>query len=129
MIAGPNGSGKTTLARYLISQSVPLGQYINPDDIAKYIDFFTTLQSTEALLGVSKSTMSDGSEQFSSTFAAKLAQSIAVGLREEWVDAGLSLTYESVMSHESHLGFVDKANKAGSPSVRMTVVPSDTLFL
>ena len=128
LIAGPNGSGKTTLARYLISQSVPLGQYINPDDIAKYIDFPDTLRSTEALLRVGKSTISDGSEQFSSTFAAKLAQSIAVGLREEWVDAGLSLTYESVMSHESHLDFVDKANEAGFDSYLYYICTSDPVI-
>lgn len=128
LIAEPNGSGKTTLARYLISQSVPLGQYINPDDIAKYIDFFATLQSAEALLRVVKSTISDGSEQFSSTFAAKLAQSIAVGLREEWVEASLSLTYESVMSHESHLGFVDKANEAGFDSYLYYICTSDPVI-
>ncbi|WP_156186767.1 ATP-binding cassette domain-containing protein [Brenneria goodwinii] len=32
-IAGPNGSGKTTLTKTLHeTYSVPLGQYLNPDD-------------------------------------------------------------------------------------------------
>ncbi|MEC5341879.1 EutP/PduV family microcompartment system protein [Brenneria populi] len=39
LIVGPNGSGKTTLTKTLReTYSVPLGQYLNPDDIAKHID-------------------------------------------------------------------------------------------
>ena len=34
LIAGPNGSGKTTLTNQLRHKyDVPLGQYINPDEI------------------------------------------------------------------------------------------------
>lgn len=40
LIAGPNGSGKTTLTKLLREEyAVPLGQYLNPDDIAKHISF------------------------------------------------------------------------------------------
>ena len=115
LIAGPNGSGKTTLARYLIQEHVPLGQYINPDDIAKYISLPHILTGTAETLGVAAPHY-DKAEQFDAFFAARLAQQIAIGLRSEWVDAQLSLTYESVMSHESHLDFVDYANKAGFES-------------
>ena len=96
LIAGPNGSGKTTLARYLIRQNVPLGQYVNPDDIAKYISFPDILTATTKTLGVD-ALHYDKAEQFDAFFAARLAQQIAIGLRGEWIDAQLSLTYESVM--------------------------------
>ena len=40
LIAGPNGSGKTTLTKLLREEySVPLGQYLDPDYIAKHISF------------------------------------------------------------------------------------------
>jgi predicted ABC-type ATPase len=98
LIAGPNGSGKTTLTKLLREEyAVPLGQYLNPDDIAKHISFSSI-----------DHTLSDD------TFlAAKLAQSISVGLRDDWVKDGLSFTYESVMSHESHIQFVMDAKKLG----------------
>ena len=98
LIAGPNGSGKTTLTKLLREEyAVPLGQYLNPDDIAKHISFSSI-----------DHTLSDD------TFlAAKLAQSISVGLRDDWVKDGLSFTYESVMSHESHIQFVAGAKKVG----------------
>ncbi|MWJ28505.1 hypothetical protein GPM19_09855 [Halomonas sp. ZH2S] len=92
LIAGPNGSGKTTLARYLISRDVPLGQYINPDDIAKYIAFSDMLRATAGAIEVEVPSIEGNSAQFADTFAAMLAQRIAVGLRGEWVDAKLSLT-------------------------------------
>ncbi|MCL5427263.1 MAG: zeta toxin family protein [Gammaproteobacteria bacterium] len=127
LIAGPNGSGKTTLARYLISQNVPLGQYINPDDIAKYIPFPEVLKKTAEALGVD-TPLYDNAESFDATFAALLAQRIAIGLREEWVNAQLSLTYESVLSHQSHLGFVDQANQAGFESYLYYICTSDPLI-
>ncbi|WP_409371109.1 ATP-binding cassette domain-containing protein [Marinomonas pontica] len=44
LIAGPNGSGKTTLTKLLREEyAVPLGQYLNPDDIAKHISFFQSM--------------------------------------------------------------------------------------
>lgn len=97
LIAGPNGSGKTALTKVLREEyAVPLGQYLNPDDIAKYISF--------------SSISSD--YQDDELLAAKLAQSISTGLRSDWVRDGLSFTYESVMSHESHIDFVVNAKDA-----------------
>lgn len=127
LIAGPNSSGKTTLARYLIQEHVPLGQYINPDDIAKYISLPHILTGTAETLGVAAPHY-DKAEQFDAFFAARLAQQIAIGLRSEWVDAQLSLTYESVMSHESHLDFVDYANNAGFESYLYYICTSDSLI-
>lgn len=98
LIAGPNGSGKTTLTKLLREEyAVPLGQYLNPDDIAKHISFSSI----------------DDTLPDNTFLAAKLAQFISVGLRDDWVKDGLSFTYESVMSHESHIQFVEGAKKNG----------------
>lgn len=98
LIAGPNGSGKTTLTKLLREEyAVPLGQYLNPDDIAKHISFSSI----------------DDTLPDNTFLAAKLAQFISVGLRDDWVKDGLSFTYESVMSHESHIQFVEGAKKIG----------------
>ena len=42
-----------------------------------------------------------------------IAQKIAVGLREDWIESGRSFTYESVMSHDSHSQFVASARQKG----------------
>ncbi|WP_412851505.1 zeta toxin family protein [Ectothiorhodospira shaposhnikovii] len=128
LIAGPNGSGKTTLARYLIAQGVPLGQYVNPDDVAKYISFFDVLHGASDALDIELPCATDGLERFAAMFADMLAQRIAVGLRSEWVDARLSLTYESVMSHESHLEFVDDAKNAGFESYLYYICTNDSFI-
>ncbi|WP_261849223.1 zeta toxin family protein [Pectobacterium araliae] len=114
LVAGPNGSGKTTLTKELReTYAVPLGQYLNPDDIAKHIDL-------PALLGamVDKAWLSDES-------AARLAQRISLGLREDWIRDRLSFTYESVMSHESHLDFVKSARESGYKPYLYYVCTSD----
>lgn len=91
LIAGPNGSGKTTLTELLrVEHSLPLGQYLNPDDIAKHI------KQSEVFVEDDNT-------------AEKLAQSVGIGLRSDWMRDGLSFTYESVMSHESHMDFVKVA--------------------
>jgi predicted ABC-type ATPase len=91
LIAGPNGSGKTTLANNVLIKDHPkvrLGQYLNPDDIARHINLEPDV-------------------------AAKMAQQIAMGLREDWVEQKRTFTYESVMSHESHVDFVARARQQG----------------
>lgn len=108
LIAGPNGSGKTTLTELLrVEHSIPLGQYLNPDDIAKHIK-------------------RSGSFQGSEYDAEKLAQNIAVGLRDDWLRDELSLTYESVMSHESHIEFVKRAVEKNYKAYLYYVCISDT---
>lgn len=107
LIAGPNGSGKTTLTQLLREDyAVPLGQYLNPDDIAKHIK---------------------ASDQFTgnSSSAEKLAQQVAVGLRDDWVRNDLSFTYESVMSHESHIEFARQAQGSGYKAYLYYVCVSD----
>lgn len=107
LIAGPNGSGKTTLTKTLIKQGIPLGQYLNPDDIARHICLSDNIASIErSFPKFSHFSMTREQEDY---LSALIAQQVAVGLRNDWVENSLSLTYESVMSHESHLDFVKAA--------------------
>ena len=100
LIAGPNGSGKTTLTKILREEhAVPLGQYLNPDDIAKHVNF-----SALAL---------QLNDQEAVNSAAILAREISVGLRQDWIRDELSFSYESVMSHESHIETVRNAMNQG----------------
>jgi predicted ABC-type ATPase len=88
LVAGPNGAGKSTFTEKLLKKHVNLGVYINPDEVAK------TLLSDEIC-------------------RATAAQKIAIQLREQLLHDGQSMTYESVMSHPSHLDFLKRAKKIG----------------
>lgn len=88
LVAGPNGAGKTTFTEQLLKHQVNLGVYINPDNIAK--------------------TLSGEPE-----WRAKAAQQLAIRQREQLLSEGQSMTYESVMSHPSHLDFLKRAKQAG----------------
>ena len=128
LIAGPNGSGKTTLTQALMHNKIPLGQYLNPDDIARHIALNDVLERTSVALPKSKVLGDSLASDVESYAAALLAQAIAVGLRHDWVGAGLSLTYESVMSHKSHLEFVDNAVDAGFDAYLYYICTSDPLI-
>jgi len=124
LIAGPNGAGKTTLLKTLVKNKVPVGQYINPDDIARHISLNSTLKRTNQELGIGQNSQ-DFSVEVERYLAVIMAQSIATGLREDWLAYNLSLTYESVMSHKSHLDFVDKAIESGFEPYLYYICTSD----
>ena len=86
LVAGPNGSGKSTFTEKILKKHVNLGNYVNPDEIAK------TLEGNEP---------------------AKAAQQIGIQLREQFLLERKSMTYESVMSHHSHLEFLQRAKSVG----------------
>ena len=112
LVAGPNGSGKTTLTRLLRERhSVPLGQYLNPDDIASHVNF--------SALGFNLP------DEDAINSAAALARDISVGLRRDWIRDRLSFTYESVMSHESHIDTVKDAVGKGYKAYLYYVCTSD----
>jgi predicted ABC-type ATPase len=98
--------------RSLVAHEIPIGQHINPDDIARHIALQEHIQKTARYLSQS-APRCELSREFQATLSALLAQTIAKGLRQEWLGHRLSLTYESVMSHESHLDFIDQAKEAG----------------
>lgn len=104
LIAGPNGSGKTTLTNELRHKyEVPLGQYVNPDEIE------LTLQEYEP----------DPQKR------SKLAQTIATGQRQQWLKSLISHSYESVMSHPSHIEYIKNANQLGFKSYLYYVCIAD----
>ncbi|GAA0342923.1 zeta toxin family protein [Bowmanella denitrificans] len=104
LIAGPNGSGKTTLTNELRQKyDVPLGQYVNPDEIE------LTLHEYEP----------DPLKR------SKLAQKIATEQRQMWLTSGVSHSYESVMSHASHLDYIQEANRRGYKSYLYYVCIAD----
>ena len=87
LIAGPNGSGKTTLTDELRqTYNLPLGEYTNPDEIEKTLDISAPITRS------------------------KQAQSISKQQRQKWLEQGISHCYESVMSHHSHLEYMQQAN-------------------
>lgn len=66
--------------RTLVKNKVPVGQYINPDDMAKYIALPAQLRKTEEAIdnGALKMEFTDS---FADYFSASVAQAIATGLR------------------------------------------------
>jgi predicted ABC-type ATPase len=88
LIAGPNGAGKSTFTAEILSKHVDLRVYINPDEIA------STLEGDNLA-------------------RAKKAQQIAIQQREQLLIENQSISYESVMSHPSHLDFIQRAKTSG----------------
>jgi len=88
MIAGPNGAGKSTLIRALLQQGVELGEYINPDDIAR---------------------------ELSGSYDERVrqAQVIADRRREACIEAKRSFSFETVMSHPSKIDVLVRSKAAG----------------
>lgn len=97
LFAGPNGSGKTTLTHRLRNhRSLDLGQYVNPDEIAAALT----------------SSAEDDDDDIQ-TDRYRRAQALAREKREGFLAERQSMTYESVMSHPSHLDFVTRARQQG----------------
>lgn len=88
VVAGPNGSGKSTLIRYLLSQNIFLGHYINADDIAQ-------------------------KQRLSGEIGSRQAQRIADNLRKTYLEAKSDFSFETVMSHASKPEFMETARSNG----------------
>jgi|GEM_PF-2634336 len=98
VIAGPNGSGKTTLTRELITATP--GVHINPDDMA-----------------TDKAAAEGGTFEDHVAWAATESRE----QRDKRIKDGKSVSYETVMSHESHLKVMTKA-RGSSMSVSLIYV-------
>ena len=91
VVAGPNGSGKTTItSEVLVSEWLEDAVYINPDNVAQ--DKFGDWNSPDA---VRQATL----------FCEKW--------REDCLDNGESLIFETVMSATDKLDFIRRAKQAG----------------
>ncbi len=88
MIAGPNGSGKSTLIHELKKHGINLGEYFNADDIAR------TMQGNPASV-------------------ATIAQSEVRRLRQSALEGRRSHSFETVLSHPSHIDHLRLARAAG----------------
>ena len=88
MIAGPNGSGKSTLIATLMQRGVDFGEYLNADDIAANLS---------------------GADESS----ARIAQQEVRARRERALADGRNYSFETVMSHASHLEHFEMARTAG----------------
>lgn len=136
MFAGPNGSGKSTLKDYL--PSAWLGVYVNADEIEKalragaglnladfeisatqkelhtFLEQSALLAQQDLLDDAKRLTRIDGVLHFgdvlpNSYFASVLADFI----RQKLLAAGISFTFETVMSFPDKIAFLQKAHALG----------------
>lgn len=103
MIAGPNGSGKSTLTRELERFGIPLGIYLNADDIA---------------VGMS------GDPQV----VAVAAQQMVRERRAAAINSRQDHSFETVMSHPSHIDHLIAARAAGFKTRLFFVATEDPVI-
>lgn len=139
IFAGPNGSGKSSIYK-IVADAVPLGVYINSDDIDISIrsereidlsDFSIKTTDTifkkfldESCFAQNKSVVKELKQSFSikgnflstanaSNIPLYSSAIISDFLREENLKAGNDFSFETVMSHKDKIEFILKANKSG----------------
>lgn len=138
MFAGPNGSGKTTIIKNF-PKKIPLGIYVNADDIEKelretgYIALkkyelkSTTYEIQQfiktrgisgyklrrpqvfAKFSVRNNKLKINTKTINSYYSADIAEFI----RQKLLVKGISFSFETVLSHASKLEFLKEARKAG----------------
>jgi len=136
MFAGPNGSGKSTLKSVLDKKL--LGVYLNPDEIEqeirrqRYLEFGAygiTTTAEEVLPFFQRSSFliaeglgkmakqlifAGGKLDFSKVEANSYFASVASDfLRQKLLEARISFTFETVMSHRSKVDVLAQAQKLG----------------
>lgn len=99
VIAGPNGSGKTTLIAELRKRGVNFGKHFNADDIAK------TLHGSAVEV------------------VRHAQETVRIG-RAEALANGVDHSFETVMSHISHVEYMQEARTKGF-EVRLYFVATD----
>jgi predicted ABC-type ATPase len=103
VIAGPNGSGKTSVTgKILKHQWVEGCEYINPDNIAR--DVFGDWNSPDAVMQAARH---------------------AATMREDCIDGGRSLIFETVLSAPDKISFVQRAKQKGY-FVRLFFIGTDS---
>ena len=100
MIAGPNGSGKSTLIERLGEAGVTFGEYLNADDISRQLQGTPHETSLAAQIEVRKR-------------------------RQKALDEQRDHTFETVLSHPSHLDHLRLARQAGFDVVVYFVATDD----
>jgi predicted ABC-type ATPase len=135
IFAGPNGSGKSSLLK-IIPQSIPLGYYINADEIEScilsnegvdlknfgvYADFNTLhrflkksdfvknksdIKGLLRIFGVSDNIIKSNNSHLLPKYSAAI---ISDFIREENLKSGNDFSFETVMSHPEKLEFLKRA--------------------
>jgi predicted ABC-type ATPase len=140
MFAGPNGSGKSTIKAVVEEEigSDLFGVYINADDIeasirqSGYLDIsaYGVETTSEEVLGFFRNSpflaerglaedaarleFANGKISFASVAVNSYFASVAVDfLRQKLLDAGVTFTFETVMSHRSKVDFLNLAQQKG----------------
>lgn len=133
VFAGPNGSGKTTIINR-VKGEIPFGVYINADDIEQQLSESGVLLFDNFQLKISQEDIQNffRESNFSPakrkdpdlwekikvknnvlhtncTIDSYLAADIAEFIRQNLLLSGVSFTYETVLSHEGKIQFLQKA--------------------
>ena len=135
VFAGPNGSGKTTIVKSLQSE-IPFGVYVNADDIESLLKESKVLLFNAYQISVSQAELQDffkksqfaplkrkEKDLWSKLFIKEnvlhidtkvdsyLAADLAEFIRQQLLANDISFTYETVMSHESKIDFLQQARE------------------
>jgi predicted ABC-type ATPase len=139
VFAGPNGSGKTTIINSLhFEKKIPFGVYVNADDIENQLILSHSVSFDAYQLSVSnnqiehffrsstfspvkrneteiwkKLSVIDNILQVKSLVDSYLAADIAEFIRQQLLINDCSFTFETVMSHQSKIEFMQKARDNG----------------
>lgn len=139
VFAGPNGSGKTTIFKGMLQrEEIYLGAYINADEIELQLNQYKTLSFGDYQLNVVDETIKQffRNSQFSplkrkeeilwkklnvenntlrvdTKIDSYLAADLAEFIRQQLLESGTSFTYETVMSHDGKVKFMQTALQKG----------------
>lgn len=137
VFAGPNGSGKTTIINSL-RHKIGFGVYVNADDIERLLTESRVLSFDDYRLSISQSqlqaffrmsqfapvkrdeldlwhklTINDNVLHIATVVDSYLAADLAEFIRQNLLLNGISFTYETVMSHQTKVAFLEQAQDNG----------------
>lgn len=152
VFAGPNGSGKTTIIKTL-KERIRFGVYVNADDIESSLNNINQLNFKNFKLKIDQNEIQNyfKKSQFSpvkrneenlwskleiknnilsvNTFIdSYLAADLSDFIRQQLLLNNLSFTYETVMSHESKIDFLQLAKEKGYKVYLYYVATEDPLI-